>query len=212
MLQRNRAPRIAAIAATLGLLSCHNPKASNKENFKRTIQMSLDKHPVCLPVALPDEPRSMIDAKPITDPQLDALVDAGLAGRKRVMMENSGWTIFGGPKQIPGTRYDFTPEGLKYASHQEHSGLLVGRQALCYGVPEVIDIVRYSEPGNALGQTTTEVTYTYALKAVPPWVKKPVLIQQFPDLATIPTRDHPRERSLDLVLMNDGWRVANLLN
>ena len=36
------------------------------------------------------------------------------------------------------------------------------------------------------------------------------LMQQFPELTRIPTRDHPLERSMDLVLMSDGWRVAGL--
>jgi hypothetical protein len=131
------------------VLSCDNPKAANKANFKRVIQAALDKHPQCLSIALPNEPRSMFDQRPRTDPQLDGLVVAGLAGKRSVMMANSGWTVSGGPKQIRGTHHDLTAEGRKYSAHPEHSALPVGAETLCYGVPEVIDVVRYSEPGNA---------------------------------------------------------------
>ncbi len=210
MLQSNRFLRVITFVAILGILSCRNPKAANKANFKRVIQAALDKHQECRSIALPNEPRGMLDAKPRTDPQLDALVVAGLASKKRVMIENSGWTLFGGPKQIPGTHYDFTAEGRKYAALQQHSSLLVGTETLCYGVPEVIDIVRYSEPGNALGQTMTEVTYDYTFKSVAPWVNNATLLKEFPELAQIKTRDHPGENRLDLVLMSNGWRVANL--
>lgn len=113
-------------------------------------------------------------------------------------------------KQIQGTHYDFTAEGRKYAAHPDHSALLVGTETLCYGVPEVIDIVRYSEPGNALGQTMTEVTYKYTLKSLAPWVNNASLVRQFPEVARIPIPDHPGEQQLTLVLMSDGWRVANL--
>jgi hypothetical protein len=212
MLRTNRMSKLnlAAVATALALLSCNNPKAVNKANFKAAIQVALDKHSECLPISLPNEPRSMFDAKPRTDPQLDAVVMAGLASQKRVMMENSGWSLSGGPKQILGPHYEFTAEGRKYAAHPEHSALPVGAKTLCYGVPEVIEVERYSEPGNAFGQTMTAVTYTYALKSVPVWSKDATLMQQFPELTRIPTRDHPLERSMDLVLMSDGWRVASL--
>jgi hypothetical protein len=183
VLKTNLAQKCLTPIASIVLLSCNNPKAASKANFKLAIQVWLDKHPQCLSIALPNQPRSMFDARPRTDPQLDALVIAGLASKKQVMMENSGWTLYGGPKQIPGTRYDFTAEGRKYAAHPEHSALPVGTGTLCYGVPEVIDIVRYSEPANALGQTMTEVTYKYTLKSVAPWVNNPILMQQFPELA-----------------------------
>ncbi len=114
------------------------------------------------------------------------------------------------PKLAPGTHYDFTAEERKYAAHPEHSALLVGTETLCYGVLEVIEIVRYSEPGNALGQTMTEVTYRYALRSIAPWVNNATLLKDFPELAQIKTRDHPGENHLDLVLMGDGWRVTNL--
>lgn len=185
------------------------PEAQAKGNFKRAIQTSLETHSNCLAVELPADPRSMFDGKPRTDPQLDALVTAGLANRATVMMPNSGYTLFGGPKQIPGTHYDFTAEGRKYAAHPKHSALSVHGQTLCYGVPEVVEVVRYSEPGSAFGQTMSEVAYTYALKSLAPWASDPVLQKQFPELGRIATREHPLESRTTLVLMNDGWRVAS---
>lgn len=196
------------LTATL-LLSCHNPKAATKANFKVAIQQVLDKHPVCLPIALPAEPHGSFDLKPHTDPQLDALVTAGLATRQQVMMANSGSSMFGGPKQVSGPRYDFSPEGRKYAGHPENSALMTNTATLCYGTPEVVDIVRYSEPRSGLGQTMTYVTYSVALKSVASWVKQKDLQNWFPELSTIPTRANPQQRNNNLVLMSDGWRVAD---
>ena len=191
--------------------SCHDPKGATKANFKSAIQTALDKRPSCLSIALPAEPRGMLDGRPKADPQLDAPVAAGLATKNLVMMQNSGWTLNGGPKQIQGTHYDFSAEGRKYAAHPEHSGLMINTATLCYGTPEVIEIVRYSEPGNLMGQTMTNVVYNTALKSVPSWAKDKELSDQFPELRKLPTQDHPQESHIDLVLMNDGWRVASSL-
>ncbi len=98
MFQIDWISRVVVLAMTLSAVSCHNPKAASKANFKHVIQAALDKRQECLSIALPNEPRGIFDAKPRTDPQLDALVVAGLASKKQVMMENSGWTLFGGPK------------------------------------------------------------------------------------------------------------------
>lgn len=205
-------PLSVFLALTFGVAlvtSCNDPKAANKSNFKRAIQATLDKGSSCLSVELPAEPRSMFDGKPRPDPHLDALVSAGLVSKTSVMMQNSASSLFGGPKQLPGSHYDFTAEGRKYAAHPQHSALSANTQTLCYGVPEVIDVVRYSKPGNAFGQTMTDVTYTYALKSLAPWVTNPVLVKEFPELGRVATREHPSETHTALVKMNDGWRSAN---
>lgn len=207
-------PRGCISLAALGLLtlSCHNPKAADKANFKAAIQEALDKRPDCLVVSMPNEPRDF-NGHPRDDPQGDALVAVGLAKKQRVMVENSGWSLFGGPKQIPGVRYDLTAEGRKYVGHPPgvFSAADSPTRSLCYGTPEVLEIVRYSEPGTAMGQTVTEVTYLYALKSAAPWTQNAAIRQAFPELTGhIATRDHPAQAVMDLVLMNDGWRAANL--
>jgi hypothetical protein len=179
-------------------------------NFKRAIQSALDTNPACLSVSLPSEPRNTFTQEPTTDPYLDALAKVGLVDKKPVMMKNVMQALSGGPKEYPGTRYEVSAAGRKYAAHPKHSALMLGAETFCYGLPEVVDIVRYSEPDNMMGQTMTDVTYTYDLKDPAPWISASELQHIFPELGHVPTRDHPQEGKMALVLMSGGWRATGL--
>lgn len=148
------------------------------------------------------------------DQNNEALVSAGLAQKtqKTVKLPMS-IHLDGTVPEVPGIRYDLTPEGQKYAQAIPQPGVALfgesNSKSICYGTREVTGIVRYSEPGSAGGRTVTEVTYTYALKSIPSWTRNEKMVGQFPALANIPTHEHPKEAKIVLVLMNDGWRVSS---
>ncbi|WP_341018757.1 hypothetical protein [Brevundimonas diminuta] len=65
------------------------------------------------------------------------------------------------------------------------------------------EIVRFTEPGEMMGMTVSQVDYAYQLKKMAEWAKSKVMQEVFPQL----TRDNAEtlEGKATVVLMNEGW-------
>jgi len=79
-----------------------------------------------------------------------------------------------------------------------------GARQLCYGTPQVVEIVNFTEPAEAMGAKVSNVQYTYKLVDVAPWASDPALINQFEWLSERISNDSITKDD-DLVLTNNGW-------
>jgi hypothetical protein len=73
---------VPTLLAILAILSCHNPRAANKANFRAAIQAVLDTHSACLTVSMPND-LTDFEGHSQTDLRSEALVSAGLANKQQ---------------------------------------------------------------------------------------------------------------------------------
>ena len=213
-------------ASTVMLASCSNPKEANKGNFQHAINDWIEKSPPCL--SMPDgtvteakqargELPVYVEADPAAQPYseesrqrhlapLDALVNAGLLKSSRTEVDQ-GQGMFGSDnKKVAVIAYDFTEKGKSAFKEEEAQKSSFGgtRSGFCYGKPEVDEVTQFTQPGDMMGMTISQVSYKYHLADLPDWAKNPKVKSAFPDLA------RNTAESLDakaaLVLTNDGWK------
>lgn len=178
-----------------------DPREPSEANFKPAIDAHLAENPKCvgdpvfmLPVELPDPGGSTPGYQAIIG-QLRTMVRLGLVSAAPA---------------ASGTRYALTDAGRQvyrtFAAGTWDPWRAVG--AFCYGTAEAAGVVRWTEPSDGLGQTTTDVTYLSRLREPARWVEDPELRRQFPYVEKeLSTRTTPAEAKLTLVLGSDGWRA-----
>ena len=79
-----------------------------------------------------------------------------------------------------------------------------GARQLCYGTLQVVEIVNFTEPAEAMGAKVSNVQYTYRLVDVAPWANDQALINQFEWLSER-INSESINKDDDLVLTNNGW-------
>jgi len=212
---------LAAVAALVA--GCSNPKAADKKNFETAINDWISKNPPCLSLpsgsvraadrpadagifplyveaAVSDHSMRLEIQKKAAAP-FEALAAAGLMKGEPAEITQSGY--FPGPQpKVAVVAYTLTPEGEKAFSEKGNSRLMA-TPSFCYGEPAVKEIVRFTEPGEMMGMTVSQVDYTYQLKNMPEWAKSKAMQEIFPQLA----RDNAEtlEGKAAVVLMNEGW-------
>ena len=102
--------------------------------------------------------------------------------------------------------YKFTDKGDSYLRPAEldKGAFSTGALQLCYGTPQVVEIVNFTEPAEAMGAKVSNVQYTYRLVDVAPWASEPALINQF-EWLTERINSESISKDDDLVLTNNGW-------
>lgn len=68
---------------------------------------------------------------------------------------------------------------------------------------DLLNLVRFTEPSNAMGSTVSEVAYTFSLVDVADWAKCADVQQVYTGLAS-QLADHQKGRTM-LMLASDGW-------
>ncbi len=193
--------------------SCTSKTAATKGNFKAAIQAQLDKNPVCISASVPTEVPSF-NGQLGPDKQLEPLVEVGLVNRSQAMVRRASMDFMFGdrrPKQVPGYRYELSDLGKKYARTLPHQMLGFGGSSanFCYGNRKVVEVVRYTQPGAAMGMTISEVTYTWKLADIADWAKNPDVEKTYYTAQFLKVADTPQQATMDLVLSNDGWHASN---
>lgn len=214
---------VLAAAAALGA-GCSNPKAADKKNFATAINDWISKNPPCLSLpsgsvraadrpadagvfplyveaAVSDHPLRQENQKKAAAP-FEALAAAGLLKDEPVEITQSGY--FAGPQpKMAVIAYTLTPEGEKAFKARGEGGFWSSQPGFCYGEPAVKEIVRFTEPGEMMGMTVSQVDYTWRLKNMPEWAKSKAMQEVFPQLA----RDNSEtlEGKAAVVLMSEGW-------
>lgn len=212
---------LVAVAALVA--GCSDPKAASKKNFETAINDWISQNPPCLslpysgvraadraadagvfPVyveaAVSDHPVRLENQKKAAVP-FEAMAAAGLLKGEPAEITQSGF--FAGPQpKLAVVAYTLTPEGEKAFSAKGNSRMMAD-PSFCYGEPAVKEIVRFTEPGDMMGMTVSQVEYTYQLKNMPEWAKSKPMQAAFPQLA----RDNAEtlEDKDAVVLMNEGW-------
>lgn len=213
---------LAAVAALVA--GCSNPKAADKKNFETAINDWISKNPPCLSLpsgsvraadlaadagvfplyveaAVSEHPMRLENQKKAAAP-FEAMAAAGLLKGEPAEITQSGY-FPGTPPKMAVVAYTLTPEGDKAFKARGDGGFWGSQPAFCYGEPAVKEVVRFTEPGEMMGMTVSQVDYTYQLKNMPEWAKSKAMQEVFPQLA----RDNAAtlEDKAAVVLMNEGW-------
>lgn len=220
---------VALIASSVVVASCSDSKAASKDNFQQAINEWIEKGPPCLSVpdgsvtAPGQEYNAMpryVAATPAKQPfaeesrqrrlaPLEALVDAGVLKSTRTEIERR--SMFGDREnKVAVIAYDFTENGK--ASFKEDAGRSVfggTRSGLCYGKPQVDEVTQFTQPGEMMGMTLSQVSYKYHLADLPDWAKNPKVKAAFPDLAR--NTAESIDGKATLILTNDGWKHQNAI-
>jgi hypothetical protein len=212
---------LAVVAAVV--TGCSDPKAASKKNFETAINDWISQNPPCLSLpyggvkaanraddagvfplyveaAVSEHPLRLENQKKAAAP-FETLAAAGLLKGESTEITQSGF--FAGPQpKMAVVAYSLTPEGEKAFSEKGNSRLMAN-PSFCYGEPAVKEVVRFTEPGEMMGVTVSQVDYTYQLKNLPEWAKSKAMQAQFPQMArdTVETL----EAKAAVVLMNEGW-------
>ncbi len=102
--------------------------------------------------------------------------------------------------------YKFSDQGKTYLRppELEKGAFSSGAHQLCYGTPQVVEILNFTEPTEATGMKVSNVQYTYRLVDVAPWASDQILINQFEWLQErITSKGIPKDD--DLVLTSTKW-------
>lgn len=216
---------VVAVSIVAALVAgCSDPKVASKKNFETAINDWISQNPPCLSLpysgvraadraadaglfplyveaAVSEHPMRLENQKKAAAP-FEALAAAGLLKGEPAEITQSGY--FPGPQpKLAVIAYTLTPEGEKAFKAQGEGSFWNSQPAFCYGEPAVKEIVRFTEPGDMMGMTVSQVDYTYQLKNMPEWAKSKPMQAAFPQLA----RDNADtlEDKDAVVLMNEGW-------
>lgn len=203
-------PVLAPAAAALLLAGCGSSTSASKANFAKAINTALangcitvnpqqggtmtatNAFPLSAAFAQPSLMMSAAYAKAMNQRMfapLHALVKAGILTEKdaQVRFEN---------KMAPGRVYSLTSIGKQ--ARQSQTGTL-----LCAGHYKVVEVVDYTVPSSGLGETISEVTYTYSPTGVPAWATSEAVKTAFPYFTK---RLAPNQKGrATVVLKNNGW-------
>lgn len=217
---------VALVSIALLIAGCSDPKAPNTKNFETAINDWIGQNPPCLAIPVimtvrePDRAEDA-DLFPLfvetADSQntlrlenlkraakpFEALVAAGLLKSEPAEIQQSGY-FSSTPTTLSVTAYNLTDEGKKaFVENGQKSALFGGSPSFCYGEPRVTKIERFTEPGQMMGMTVSQVEYAYEVEKMPRWTEHAALQDAFPQLK----RDHSGaiQDKAAVVLTSEGW-------
>src|SRR3546814_717918 len=189
--------------AALTVTACSDPKEANKSNFTTAINNWIEKNPPCISIPrgriTPDSagdapfPR-YLDASPVTAKYaiesrarerapFDALVEAGLMSVEEATISVKAGLFGDQTRDLPVRAYDLTEEGKKVVSSEgEKTAFSSPAHRFCYGVPNVDEVLQFTEPADAMGVKISQVTYRYHLRDLPEWARNERVQAAFPQL------------------------------
>jgi hypothetical protein len=155
-------------------------KAPTAEDFRRSLQVYFDAHPVCLPVAFKFPTDARASDTSIRAP-LDSLVAAGLAHAQKAQRQETG-TFSGSARSVDMLHYELTDAGR--AMVRPGRDRFLGGSDLCFAKREVVAVQSIDPPPEqALSTRQVRVTYRYRLTGVAPWTKKTDVRATIPGIA-----------------------------
>jgi len=108
--------------------------------------------------------------------------------------------------------YKFSEKGKTFLrpADLDKGAFSTGALQLCYGTPQVVKIVGFTEPAEAMGVKVSSVQYTYKLVDIAPWASDPAISTQY---EWLPERISYSSiaKDDDLVLTNNGWAHHSVL-
>ncbi len=199
--------------AAFFVTACGNDsKAANEANFKEALNAHYAQMKQCVRIGSQPDADGIIQEfrtdGSVPDKQLpfyNGLVALGLLEAASYQEDTKNFS-----GQVTGKAdwvgYKFSENGKTFLrpADLDKGAFSTGARQLCYGTPQVVEIVSFTEPAEAMGVKVSSVKYTYRLVDIAPWASDPALINQFEWLSDRITSDSITKDD-DLVLMNNGW-------
>jgi hypothetical protein len=175
-----------------------SPMSASKDNFTKAIDAQLVK--LCIAIdlgTLTPFPISIAN-NDMNFARYNVLAKAGLLTAVDSWVKPSQYSeIMAGTQTVPGKTYSLTDEGRQVLRDPRTT-------IFCAGHYKVDDVVDFTVPGNAMGETISQVTFTYSPSDVPAWVSTGVQAA-FPSLAK---ELAPKQQGeANMVLKNNGWEA-----
>jgi hypothetical protein len=174
------------VAATILYVGCSNPKAANDKNFAKAISAYL----------LLEKGSGKFCMGEVKYPHQESLpgqwTDADLAHVGLLEVTGRSKVNFMTTTDV----FDLTPKGRE---------VFTPGKGFCYGKPELIRIVNFTEPSSGGPYVMSRVTYLFRLKDVPSWVSESngQIVEAFRE--RIPTPNHQFQGTQTFVLTSNGW-------
>ena len=211
MTSLNKAILLLSGAALLSACG-DDPKAANKANFEKALNAHYAQMKQCVKIGSRPNADGIIKEfrtdGSVQDKQLpfyNGLVSLGLLEAVTYQKDTKNFS-----GQVTGKAdwvgYTFSNKGESFLrpASLDKGAFRTGARQLCYGTPQVVEIVNFTEPAEAMGAKVSNVQYTYRLVDVAPWASDPALINQFEWLSERISNDSIATDD-DLVLTNNGW-------
>lgn len=213
---------LSALAASLVLTACHDPKEANKENFGKAIQEYLDtQYAVCIGyprtfLSFPENSpfknsdKVVFDTKDLTKSfnqdiahQLRYLVEKGLFTETTEQVEVLA--MLGKNFNIEAKVYSPTEKAKSYLTTS--SSGFGNRKAFCAGKVELVEVGTFTEPADAFGMKVSQVNYTVKTKDLADWATDPKFEAVFKHNKNVAKPD----QRMALILTNEGWKSERLM-
>jgi len=194
------------------LLACgDDPKAANKANFEKALNAHYAKMKQCIKIGSKPNSDGVIqefrtDAS-VQNEQLslyNSLVNLGLLEAVTYQKDTRNFSgqVTG---KVDWMGYKLSDKGKTYLRplDLDKGAFSTGVRQLCYGTPQVVEIVNFTEPAEEMGAKVSNVQYTYRLVDVASWANDPALTSQFEWLSERISSDSMAKDD-DLVLTTNG--------
>lgn len=204
--------------ATLLSACGDDPKAANKVNFEKALNAHYAQMKQCVKIGSKPNADGIIQEfrtdGSVQDKHLpfyNGLVSLGLLEAVTYQKDTKNFS-----GQVTGKAdwvgYKFSDYGQTFLRPAEldNGAFSTGARQLCYGTPQVVEIVNFTEPAEAMGAKVSNVQYIYRLVDVAPWASDPALTNQFEWLTERISSDSITKDD-DLVLTNNGWAHHSVL-
>ena len=174
------------------ITGCNDPKAANKENFELVINKYL-------------QGKSSQRCSPLWQ-SFPAAPDAGRYPNSAISKSYiAGWNTKANElisldlliASNDTNSYELTEKGRNYFRKKEGP-------EFCFGTPEIVDIIKFTEPSNVVGMTISKVKYTYKVTGIPKWALESSINYGFFEKST-----QLKEDKTMLILTNEGWEAQS---
>ena len=205
--------------AALFVSACGNdPKAANAANFEKSLNAHYAQMKQCVKIGSQPNADGIIQEfrtdGSVQDKQLpfyNGLVSLGLLDAITYLKNTKNFS-----GQVTGKAdwvgYKFSDKGKTFLRPAEldKGALSTGARQLCYGTPQVVEIINFTVPAETMGMKVSNVQYNYRLLDIAPWASDPALANQF---EWLPERVSSESitKDDDMVLTNNGWAHHSVL-
>ena len=205
--------------AAFFVTACGNdPKAANEANFEAALNSYYAQMKQCIRVGSAPNAEGIIQefrtGGIVQDKQLsfyNGLVDLGLLDAVSYQKDTKNFS-----GQVTGKAdwvgYKFSQKSKAFLRPAElDTGIFsTGARQLCYGTPQVVEIINFTEPAEAMSVKVSNVQYTYKLVDIAQWASDPAISKQY---EWLPERisNSSIAKDDDLVLTNNGWAHHSVL-
>lgn len=204
-------------AAALILSACGNdPKGASEANFEKALNAHHAKKKECFRVGSEPNDEGIIqefktDGR-AQDKQLELYTSLQNSGLLETVTYQKDTKNFSG--QVTGKSswvgFKFSDEGKSYLRPEGNGFFSTGAPQLCYGTPQVVDIINFTEPAEIMGVKASTVQYTFKLVDLAPWANDQIISTRYKWLAER-ISNQAIEKDDDMVLTNNGWVHQSVL-